>query len=318
MKRFLLMLVVLVMSVITVACSSSSESEDENKANEVEKEESETVTVKHIFGETEVEKNPEKVLVFDFGVLDTLDALGIDVVGIPQQTVPAYLEKYKGADYENLGGLKEPDFEKIAEIDPDLIIISGRQGEVYDELSKLGPTIDLQIDTTRYMESLEENLRVIGEIFEKEDEIEAELEKINESIESLQAQAEENEINALIILANEDKISAYGPNSRFGIIHDVFGIPPVDENIEVSTHGMNVSFEYVAEQDPDYLFVVDRSAAIGGEATAKQIVENKLMENTKSYQNDNIYYLNPDYWYLSGGGIISTNEMINEIAKSIE
>ena len=42
---------------------------------------------------------------------------------------------------------------------------------------------------------------------------------------------------ALIILANEDKISAYGPNSRFGFIHDVLGVQPVDENIEASTHG---------------------------------------------------------------------------------
>src|SRR5699024_6803121 len=140
MKRFSLILGILLMSILAVACGNK----DEAKTDDTEKEDKEIVTVSHTFGETEVEKNPEKVLVFDFGALDSLDALGIDVTGIPQQTIPAYLEKYAGDEYENLGGLKEPDFEAIAQIDPDLIIISGRQGEVYEELEKLGPTIDLQ------------------------------------------------------------------------------------------------------------------------------------------------------------------------------
>lgn len=109
-----------------------------------------------------------------------------------------------------------------------------------------------------------------------------------------------------------------GANSRFGLIHDVFGIKPVDENIEASTHGMNVSFEYVVEKDPDMLYVIDRSAAVEGNSTAKQLVENKLVENTKAYQNDNIVYLNPDFWYLSGGGLVSVEEMVNEISDSLE
>ena len=34
-----------------------------------------------------VTKNPEKVVVFDFGMLDTLDELGIEVAGLPQANV---------------------------------------------------------------------------------------------------------------------------------------------------------------------------------------------------------------------------------------
>src|SRR5699024_11186510 len=104
---------------------------------------------------------------------------------------------------------------------------------------------------------------------------------------------------------------------RFGMIHDVFGVPAVDEEIEVSTHGMNVSFEYVVEQDPDLLYVIDRSAAIGEGSAAEQVVENKLMEKTKAMQNDDIYYLHPDYWYLSGGGLISVSQMLGEIEASL-
>ena len=59
---------------------------------------------------------------------------------------------------------------------------------------------------------------------------------------------------ALIVLGSEGKVSAYGPSSRFGVIHDVFGFKAADEKIEVSTHGQNVTFEYILETNPRYTF----------------------------------------------------------------
>ena len=319
MRKLLYIVLISAFIMFVVACGTSEENSESNNASGSNDEATEEafVTVEHELDTTEVEKNPEKVVVLDFGSLDTLDQLGVQITGVPQQSVPSYLEEYESNEYENVGSLKEPDFEKIAEIDPDLIIISGRQAEIYDQLAELAPTIYLAVDTTNYMESFKENTKIIGKIFDKEAEVEEELAAIEASIETLQEKAAEKEQNALIILANDDKISAYGPNSRFGIIHDVFGIPAVDENIEVSTHGMNVSFEYVTEHDPDLLYVIDRGAAIGEESSAKQIVENKLMEKTKAYQNDQIIYLEPDFWYLSGGGLISVAEMVKEIENSL-
>lgn len=298
------------------ACGSS---DNDSKKNDDSGEQQEKVTVEHELGTTELEKNPEKVVVFDFGILDSLDKLGIDVAGVPQAIIPSYLEKYESDDYENVGSLKEPDFEKIAEIDPDLIIISSRQSDLYDQFKEITEnTIYLGVDPSRYMDSFEENMHVLGDIFDKEAKVEEELTNIEDSIDSLHEKAQESGKEALIILANDDKISAYGPNSRFGLIHDVFGIKATDENIEVSTHGKNISFEYVKEQNPDILYVVDRGAAIGEESSAKTIVENKLVENTNAYKNDDIYYLDPDFWYLSGGGLKSVEEMIGEIDASIE
>ncbi|SHG09658.1 siderophore ABC transporter substrate-binding protein [Ornithinibacillus halophilus] len=310
MKKILMVLAISFITLVITACGSTEDNENTNTGSNSNDE----VTISHELGETDVLVNPKKVVVFDFGILDTLDALGLEVAGIPKSsTTPDYLEKYSGDDYENVGSLKEPDFEKIAEINPDLIIISGRQASLIDQFEELAPTIHLGVDTTRYMESFKENMNAVGQIFDKQKEIDEELAEIDTLIQELNDKASSTDKNALIILANDDKISAYGANSRFGLIHDVFGVTPVDEGIEASTHGMNVTFEYVKENDPDLLYVIDRSAVVGGESNAKQIVENKLMENTKAYQNDTIYYLNPDYWYLSGGGLISVKEMIKEI-----
>ena len=122
---------------------------------------------------------------------------------------------------------------------------------------------------------------------------------------------------ALILLGSEGKVSAYGPSSRFGLIHDVFGFKAADEKIEVSTHGQNITFEYVLETNPDILFVVDRDAAIGGDASVKDSIENELVKKTNAYKNGKIIYLNADYWYLSGGGLISMKEMIKEVEAGL-
>lgn len=315
MKKFLILICTSLFILVLAACGSTNEgkaTDDENKDDQ-----SDEVVVEHELGKTTVKKNPEKVVAFDFGSLDTLDKLGIDVAAVPQQNIPSYLEKYASDDYENVGGLKEPDFEKLSEVDPDLIIISGRQADLYDQLSELAPTIYLGVDTTDYMASFEKNAGVIGEIFTKEKEVQAELDTIKDKASATAKKAEEANKSGLIILANDDKISAYGPSSRFGLIHDVLGVTAIDEDIEASTHGMNVSFEYVTEKDPDLLYVIDRGAVVDGESSAEVIVENKLMEKTKAYQNDNIIYLNPEYWYLSGGGLESVTKMIDEIDESL-
>ncbi len=325
-KNFLLLLLALVLTFVLAACGgqqtggsepAESQAEPEITEDEVVEEEPTELTFQHELGEVTVSVNPEKVVVFDFGVLDSLDKLGVEVTGLPQANIPPYLAKFEDAKYENVGSLKEPDFEKIAEINPDLIIISGRQRDLYDEFTKLGPTIYMAIDNANFMESFTQNQEVLGQIFDKEDIIAAELATINEAIAGINEKAAEVG-NALIVLANEGNISAYGPGSRFGILHDVFGVPAFDENIEISTHGMNVSFEYIVEQDPDYLFVVDRNVVVAGEAAAKDTIENELVQNTKAYQNGNIVYLDPNYWYLSGGGLVSVSEMVKAIQEVIQ
>ncbi|WP_077213485.1 siderophore ABC transporter substrate-binding protein [Bacillus dakarensis] len=322
-KKFSLFLMLVMVVAFAAACGSdsskdSSSSSESANAESTAGEVSEEITISHLLGDTTVSVNPEKVVVFDFGVLDSLDKLGVEVTAVPQSNIPTYLSKYEDSKYENVGSLKEPDFEKLAEIEPDLIIISGRQQDMYEELNELGPTIFMGLDTSRYMESFKENMTTLGKIFDKETEIEEEITAVETSINGLNEKLSANESRGLIILANEGNLSAYGPGSRFGIIHDVFGVKPADEQIEVSTHGQNVSPEYIVEKDPDYLFVIDRGAAVGGESSAKSIVENELVKSTNAYKNDQIIYLDPNYWYLSGGGLISVSEMVKEIEEGLK
>ncbi|MGG4267602.1 siderophore ABC transporter substrate-binding protein [Peribacillus simplex] len=313
-KKLSLLLLVAMLAVVAVACGSDKEKEESGAKKESAK--SEEFTVKHELGETKVKTNPKKVVVFDMGALDTLDKLGVKVAAVPHDGLPKYLSKYEGTT-ENAGGLKEPDFEKINEMAPDLILISGRQSEAYKELSKIAPTVYVGVDTKNYMESFKENVTLLGKIFDKKDEAAKELASVEENINALKEKVPTDK-TSLIVLASGGKVSAYGPDSRFGIIHDVFGVPAVDDKLEVSTHGQSISFEYIAEKNPDYLFVVDRDAVAGDGAAAKETVENDIVKNTKAFKEGNIIYLDPNYWYLSGGGLESVDEMVKEVSKGLK
>ncbi|WP_273122924.1 siderophore ABC transporter substrate-binding protein [Bacillus weihaiensis] len=328
MKKFLSILLVALFVFVLAACGAETTTSEESTkeeatqetteeaAGETDEVEQKEITITHELGETTLMTNPEKVVAFDFGVLDSLDSLGVEVAAVPKNLIPDYLSTYNGEEYENVGSLKEIDYETLSEVAPDVIFISGRQADFYEELTEIAPTIYLEVDTTRYMESFEENMMTLGEIFTKQDEVETKLAEIKETMEDVKEAAKDK--NALVVLLNEGSLSAYGPGSRYGIIHDVMGVPAVDENIEASTHGQSVTFEYILEKDPDYLFVIDRTAAIGGETSAEEALENELIKGTKAYQNDQIVYLDAAVWYLSGGGLESVDFMINEVATGLE
>ena len=276
----------------------------------------EKIKITHQLGETEVPKNPSRVIVFDYGIADALNTLDVEIIGLPKSSLPSLLSKYEDGKYENVGSLTEPDMEKVYELKPDLIIMSGRLESYYEELNKIAPTIYLGVDNTDYLGSFKKNMETLGQIFGKEKEVKAQVAKVEEAIGKVNEKAEG--VNALIALANDNAFSVYGEGSRFGIIHKEFGIEAVDKTIESSTHGQKASFEYILDKNPDYLFVIDRAAVTGGNTSAKEMFDNEIIKKTDAYKNGNIVYLDADVWYTISGGIESTQKMVEEVLEALK
>ena len=234
-----------------------------DKAQETEVKGTEIVAVQDENGTIEVTKNPERVVTFDYGILDILDNMGVDVVGLPKGYLPEYLSKYKEDKYSDLGGLKEPDFEAINELNPDLIIISGRQADMYDKFAEIATTVYLSVDGSDYLNDFSRNLDVLGKIFGKEDFVKENLDNLTKQMDEVKAMAQEKNVNALTTMVSEGNLSVFSDKSRFGLIYNQLGITNKDETIEESNHGQQVTFEYLAEQNPEYIFVVDKGSAIG-------------------------------------------------------
>ena len=280
-----------------------------------------TVQITDANGEkSELKKNPKRVVVFDYGVADILKNLGVDaVVGLPKNgKMPEILSNYSDDKYTNVGSLKETDFEAVESLNPDLIIIGGRQAEDIDSFKEIAPTVNLAVDGQDYMNSFKSVVTDLGNLFDKQDEAKKAIDEIEAKIAKVNKTVTEKGLTASVVMANEGSISTFSAKSRYGLIYNGLGFTEADKNIDDSTHGQQVSFEYFLENKSDYVFVVDRGAVTGKGEAASKLFDNEVMNKTEVAKNGNIVYLNSVIWYTMTGGIESTNQMIDEIADAIK
>ena len=127
---------------------------------------------------------------------------------------------------------------------------------------------------------------------------------------------------AIVGMCTSGGFNVLGNDGRCSIIGREIGFENigVDANIDTSTHGNEASFEFIVEKAPEYIFVMDRDAAIGtdGAKLAQEIMENELVMGTEAYQSGNIVYLaNPAVWYTAEGGITALDIMLSDLESQL-
>ena len=286
------------------------------------------VTVAHESGETTLEAQPQRIVVLDMAVLDTLNAIGAgkQVVGTVTKSVPEWL-KGGDVDYttlENAGSLKEPDMEAIAKMNPDLIIVAGRSAKLYEEFAGHYPTINASTpwDRDHYSHRVIDTVKMLGQATGHISEAEAAAKTIEDTINKYAGMAKDKG-TAMVLMSNAGEISMHGPKSRWAPIYDVFGFKPVDtgEKSDEGHKGQKISFETVADINPDYIFVVDRDAAVGkveAGVTAKEVLDNDLVNSTTAAKNGHIVYLDPQRWYIVMTGATNYVSELDEVAAALK
>ncbi|WP_288999203.1 ABC transporter substrate-binding protein [uncultured Psychrobacter sp.] len=260
-----------------------------------------TVTVDTARGDIYLAMNPSPLVVYDMTLLQDLAALDVAVDGAPSDLPLDNLHSETQPDPEEVGTLFEPDLEALNAMQPQAILVGSRMAEKYDELANIAPTLDMTIDTANIYESSKQRLHDLGALFGKS----AEAAKLQNDIDSLITEAKavtKDSGTGLVVMVNGNKMSVYGADSRYGFIHNVVNVPIADDQIKDGRHGQPISFEYLQKTNPDWLFVVDRSAAIGEDSVgAKAVLDNPLVAQTTAWQKDQVVYLSPDSYLAFGG-----------------
>ena len=344
MKKLTALMMMGVMAVSVAACggsgqaasdqtvSGSVQQETESAAGEVEDtgtaEKPETVTIQSLNANKEiidlkVPYDAERIAVMDMALLDILDSLGLGdrVVGVSDTSLD-YLQEYVTNDaVAKLGTIKEADMEAVMASEPDVIFIGGRLASSYDALSEIAPVVYLATDPELgVVESVRQNTAKIASMFGAEDEVDVLMQGFDERIAALAAFSEGK--NAIIGMVTSGGFNVLGNDGRLSLIGKEAGFTNigVDTNLETSTHGNEASFEFVVEKNPDYIFVLDRDAAIATEGArlAQEIMENELIKGTDAYQNGTIVYLeHPVVWYTAEGGVHALHLMLEDLEKAL-
>ena len=271
--------------------------------------------------ELEVPYDPQRIAILDMASLDILDALGVGdrVVGTADTSLE-YLQDYITDDIANLGTIKEADLEAVMACEPDVIFIGGRLASSYDALS-VAPVVYLATDTELgVVESVRQNAATIASLFGLEEKVDELMAGFDARITALQEVSAGQ--TAIVGMCTSGSFNVLGNDGRCSIIGREVGFENigVDANIDTSTHGNEASFEFIVDKNPDYIFVMDRDAAIGtdGAQLAQDIMENELVMGTDAYKNGHLIYLaHPAVWYTAEGGITALDIMLQDLESEL-
>lgn len=260
-----------------------------------------TISVDTVKGKVDLAINPSPFVVYDMSLLQDLAALDVAVDGMPGNLRLDNLHAKTQPEPKTVGTVFEPDLEALNAMKPQAILVGSRMAEKYDELSNIAPTLDMTIDTANIYDSSKQRLHDLGALFGKSDEAAKLQGDIDTLIEETKTVTQDKG-KGLVIMVNGNKMSAFGDKSRYGFIHSVLGVPMTDNQIADAPHGQPVSFEYLQKANPDWLFVLDRSAAIGEDgAGAKAVLDNPLVAQTNAWRKNQVVYLSPDSYLAFGG-----------------
>ena len=283
---------------------------ESNKTSQTFKEK----TIVHDFGTTELKKAPKRIVILDNLYGEILDPLDITPVGATtgqadsQEFSTLFKKQYKDAKVVSVGWQGNPDLDKIAELKPDLILMTREQEDLYDELSEIAPTVGYQINTDENWDYHETSLKV-AEIFDKRDEMKKDLDRLDarEAVfaENVKAKFGNQKLMYLRVTDNDIRYYAYG---HFGYLYDTYHFNRAE------TFNPDDMFQVI---DPDKLKDINPDLLIV-QADSQELLDNKL-KNTpvwtslKAVQNNKVIYA--DYsTYMLGFGIVSQEAIMKQIS----
>ena len=289
---------------------TSGHNAESNKTSQTFKEK----TIVHDFGTTELKKAPKRIVILDNLYGEILDPLDITPVGATtgqadsQEFSTLFKKQYKDAKVISVGWQGNPDLDKIAELKPDLILMTGEQEDLYEELSEIAPTVGYQINTDENWDYHETSLKV-AEIFDKRDEMKKDLDRVDarEAVfaENVKAKFGNQKLMYLRVTDNDIRYYAYG---HFGYLYDTYHFNRAE------TFNPDDMFQVI---DPDKLKDINPDLLIV-QADSQELLENKLKNNPvwsslKAVQNNKVIYA--DYsTYMLGFGIVSQKAIMKQIS----
>lgn len=249
---------------------------------------------------------PQRPVVYDLATLDTMQALGIPVAGVPKAQFPAYMAGYGDAKYTVAGTLFQPDYEALSNIQPDLIIVGGRSAAKQDVLSKIAPTLDFSVKPATMLQDIERNITQIADMYGKQEQGKALVARIKSEVAELNQLAAKAQPGVLLMAINE-RIMPQAPGARFGFLFDVLGAKSQLTAKDIPARGGPAfTFDDLAKLQPEWIYVIDRNTGVGAAAGGGEIIpstkvfDNDKVKSTPAGQKGQIVFLDPKGWYLMG------------------
>ena len=293
-----------------VGCASNgTANEDKTTEN--------TVTVTDVRGDVEIPADPQRIVDLS-GNSDILSILGYDVVGTANSDAydytkfPSYLEEtLSGAKILGYSMQDTMDVEAVMNLNPDLIVISTVQEKMYDALSKIAPTVMIQLEALNW----KDDVRALGKVFDKED-------VANEWIANYESKAKEagdkikakygDDTTYLSFLASGGQFFVFDGAGFGDVLYKDMGLAkPVGMPEQTDISLPVVTYEGLAAIQADYIF------AIATEEDLAQLEANSIWNNLPAVKNGNVVILESSPYFNQGYSPIGREKLVDEIGDML-
>lgn len=328
-KLFKLTVIMGIFALMLTACTNPSNEAIGPETNEQvnESTEASTVEITDIHGTVTVPVNPKNVVALDNRTFETLSDWGIELAAVPKAVMPADSPYVADESVQDIGNHREPNLEIIAAVNPELVIVGQRFASYYEDIKALVPNaavINLNFDVSEAADSPGENLVnglknstiALGQIFDKSKEAEQLVADFDKAIENTKSAYNGTDTVMSIVVSGGD-IGFSAPHSGrvWGPMYEIFGwVPALEVGNASSDHqGDDISVEAIAQSNPDWIFVLDRDAAVSSTTDAvpaQDVIDNSpALQNTTAVSEGKIVYAPNDTY---------TNESIQTYLELFE
>jgi len=280
------------------------------------------VTVTDMAGNEVTIESADSVVVTDNRLFRLVADWGIDLSAAPRALMSPENPLKADESILDLGTHAEPDFEKVVEADPDLIVNGYRYGGHAEDMKKAAPDaafIDMTNDELSTDQYLVDSVELLGEVFGKQDEAKAVIDDFHAAVAAAkEAYDPDTTVMGLVTSGNEIRYSSPKDGRGSSIFFDLVGLTPaLQTDGSTNDKGDDISIEAIAQSDADFFLVLDREAAFADSESSpalELINSSSALANVPAVQNKAIYVM-PDDFYLTED-IVAYTTVLDGLTKA--
>ena len=309
------MVLSLVTMLLLAACGGNSEEAEETEEPKPT-EENTSYTVENAMETVTLDKTPERVVILTNEGTEALLALGVKPVGAVQSWTgdPWYDHIASEMEGVEVVGLEsQVNVEAIAALQPDLIIGNKmRQEDIYEQLSKIAPTVFAETLRGNWKENFELYAKAVNKV-EEGNQVLADYDNRIKEIQTKLGEDVNKEVSMVRFMAGDVRI--YHKDSFSGVILEQIGFArPESQDVDDFAE-KNATKERIPAMDGDILFYFTYEVG-DGKATnlEKEWIEDPLFQNLEVAKAGEVYKVDDAIWNTAGG-VIAANLMLDDIEK---
>ena len=292
---------------IFTGCSSTATVKEENK----------TITVTDVRGAVEIPAKPERIVDLS-GNSDILSILGYKVTGTANSDAydytkfPTYLEEtLKGATIVGYNMQDTMDVEAIMNLNPDLIVISTVQEKMYDQLSKIAPTVMIKLEALNW----KEDLKALAKVFNKEEAANTWLANYDKKSKEVGDKIKETygkDTTYLSFLASGGQFYVFDGAGFGSVLYEDMGLSkpegmPAQSDISLPV----VTYEGLASIKSEYIFV------IATDEDLKVLQGNAIWNSLPAVKEGKVVNLKASPYFVQGYSSIGRQLLLDEVMEML-